>query len=164
MHSLVPSRALDLELLEVIDAFRVALLTTQGPDGMHARPMMVGARDGASLWLPVHLDDAVVQQVRAAPRCSITFQGSLTFVTLVCDAEVVRERSLVAELWSDTWAAFLPGGVDDPDVALLHVRVRSGRVWDLSGARGVSAALRVVGSAVSRGLDQSLPAPEAQEI
>jgi general stress protein 26 len=45
-------------------------------------------------------------------------------------AIVIRDSQKAKELWSPVYKAWFPQGLDDPDLALLKVKVESVEYWD----------------------------------
>jgi len=62
-------------------------------------------------------------------------------------AQVVDDRAKVEELWSPAMQVFFPGGKDDPQLRLIHVRAESAEYWN-SPAGLFGAALEFVLGAV----------------
>ena len=141
-------------VLEAIDGFRTTMLTTVSPEGvLHARPMVVASREDNVLWFATDIDSTAVDEVRLFEHANVTFQSPMLYVSVSGPAAVVDDPSKIAELWNDTWAAWFPSGRDDPDLVLLRLEGRSARMWDLRGAKGIKAALRVLTSFVGHSLD-----------
>jgi general stress protein 26 len=46
---------------------------------------------------------------------------------------VDRDRATIERLWSLSQKVFFPAGKDDPNLVVLHVRVRDAAWWDVSG-------------------------------
>ncbi len=76
------------------------------------------------------------------PRPSAT-----TYVSVAGRARVVDDRAKARQLWSPAMQVFFPGGVDDPQLRLIHVRAESAEYWD-SPAGLFGAALEFVLGAV----------------
>jgi hypothetical protein len=55
-------------------------------------------------------------------------------------ASVVRDRAKAKELWSPAVKAWFPKGVDDPNLALLRVRVQYAEYWEAPPNKVVQAA------------------------
>ncbi len=49
-------------------------------------------------------------------------------------ATVLRDKSLIDQLWSETWRLWFPMGKDDPTLCLLRVDAQSGEYWDRAGS------------------------------
>ena len=52
---------------------------------------------------------------------------------------MVRDRAKAKELWSEEQRIWFPGGIDDPDLALLKVKVEQAEYWDKPTSAMVAA-------------------------
>jgi general stress protein 26 len=58
-------------------------------------------------------------------------------------AELVLDKQKMAELWNPVYKAWFPKGLEDPEIALLRVKVEKAEYWDMPH----SAAVKVIGFA-----------------
>jgi general stress protein 26 len=114
----------------------VMLMTMGGPAGCHARPMAVARLDeNTDLWFFASLDSTTVREIEADSHVQIHGQGKCsTYVVLVGHATVVEDRAMIREAWKPTFKIWFPGGADDPNVVLLHVKGEHAEYWDNTGA------------------------------
>lgn len=49
--------------------------------------------------------------------------GRSDFVSVVGPAQVIRDRDVIAGLWTPMAKVWFPGGVEDPDLAALRVQI-----------------------------------------
>ncbi|QEH36116.1 General stress protein 26 [Aquisphaera giovannonii] len=132
------------KLASMIRGIKVAMLTTQGRDGvLHSRPMATQDVElDRILWFftAAHSDKA--DEIRQHPRVNVSYVSAQDhfYVSLAGRAEIVRDREKMAELWSPAHRAWFPKGLDDPDLALLRVEVESAEHWDMLS----SAMVRLV--------------------
>jgi general stress protein 26 len=66
---------------------------------------------------------------------SLTFSSRDSWVSLVGRAAIVDDRQKLADLWNTFAEAWLPGGPDDPEAALLRVDIDSAEYWDTPGGK-----------------------------
>ena len=52
------------------------------------------------------------------------------YVSLSGTARLVRDREKIKELWNPALKAWFPQGMDDPEIALIKVRVEQAEYWD----------------------------------
>jgi len=52
------------------------------------------------------------------------------YVSVSGTATLVRDRGTIERLWDQLYRAWFPQGVDDPELALLRVRVERAEYWD----------------------------------
>ncbi|MEG0184293.1 MAG: pyridoxamine 5'-phosphate oxidase family protein [Stenotrophomonas sp.] len=144
-------------LAELIKDVEVAMFTTTGVDGrLYSRPLGTQqvAFDG-DLWFATAADSPKVAEIALDPRVNVAYASPSknTYVSVAGVADVVDDRSKVEELWSPAMKLFFPGGPDDPNLRLIHVRAETAEYWDGPGTL-LGSALSFVLSAV-----QDEPAP-----
>jgi len=119
---------------ELIRDIRVAMLTTATEAGdLRSRPM-VTCRTGpeGGLWFFTRVGDAKVEEARRHPHVNVSFadpEGN-RYVSVSGTAALVRDQARVRELWDESARAWLPGGPEEPDLALLRVDVERAEYWD----------------------------------
>jgi general stress protein 26 len=135
MTSRAPASTIDpvAELAELLADLRIAMLTTVGADGaFHCRPMaMQEATFDGELWFFTAQSTHKVEEIRAHPGVSLAFVSSREslYVSVTGQAEVVIDGARMRELWRPAYKAWFPQGLDDPDLALLRVRVERAEYW-----------------------------------
>jgi general stress protein 26 len=125
-------------LHDLIKSFRSAMLSTRTPDGgSHVRPMSVAkiAADD-ELYFATRLSSPKVGEISSNPSVTVTFQSNSEFAVLYGTARIVKDRSVIEQLWSEAWRVWFPGGKDDPNLALLAITPASAEYWDNSGIEG----------------------------
>ncbi|MDO5635210.1 MAG: pyridoxamine 5'-phosphate oxidase family protein [Micrococcus sp.] len=118
------------ELLEDMD---IAMLTTHATDGtgrLVSRPLstQVAEEDGDVLFLVKSTSD-VVEEVRANPQVNVAYAKSTAWVSLAGTAEIIKDRDLVAQLWSSGADHFMEGGPENPENVVLKVDGDSATYW-----------------------------------
>ena len=73
-------------------------------------------------------------------------------VSLFGAARLVHDRQKMKDLWNPLLKAWFPGGLDDPELALLEVTVTGGESWDAPSSRLVRLALLVRGAISGAGM------------
>ena len=63
--------------------------------------------------------------------------GEDTYVSMSGKARFVDDTALKESLWSPMAKAWFPGGVTDPDLALLAVRAHHAEYWDVDESKMV---------------------------
>lgn len=141
------------KLREIVKAVDICMLTTFDERGdLHSRPMS-NNRDvefDGDLWFFTYGSSHKVDEVNRVSKVNASFadvDGQL-YASLTGDAEVVRDRAKIEELWKPELKAWFPEGVDTPDIALLKVTVKRAEYWD--GSQSVVAhAVSLVSSLVA---------------
>jgi general stress protein 26 len=125
------------KLAELLQKFRIAMLTTLTADGLPvSRPMAVQeAEFDGDLWFFAQRDSDQVRQLRANPAIGVALAASDSWVSVSGTAELVEDRAKARELWNSAVEAWFPNGPDDPDVLLLKVHAEQAEYWDSPGSK-----------------------------
>lgn len=122
------------KLQSLIKGTRIAMLTTQATDGtLHSRPMAVQQTDfDGDLWFFTGAGSGKIGEVHdnANVNVSIADTDHQHYVSISGPASIVRDRAKAEELWNPIFKAWFPKGLDDPDLALLRVKVQQAEYWD----------------------------------
>ena len=131
-------------LYDIIKDFDNAILVTRLADGRsHARPMAVAEiRPDGDIFFTTDIHSPKIAEIAANPDVVVTFQSGAQFAAVGGRAEVVRDRALIEELWSEAWKIWFPGGKTDPALCLIRVDGREGEYWDNAGAQGIKRAFQ----------------------
>ena len=123
------------KLREIIKAVDICMLTTVDEGGgLHSRPMS-NNRDvefDGDLWFFTYGSSHKADEVGRVPQVNASFadiDGQL-YASVSGQAEVVRDRARIEELWKPQLKAWFPEGVDTPDIALLKVTAERAEYWD----------------------------------
>jgi general stress protein 26 len=122
------------KLRELIKDVRVAMMTTAEPDGtLHSRPMATQETEfEGELWFFTSIQSAKVNEVRQNRHVNLSYADpdGNRYVSISGMAEIVRDRNKAQELWNPLHKAWFPKGLDDPELALMKVRVEKAEYWD----------------------------------
>ncbi|MDP9365336.1 MAG: pyridoxamine 5'-phosphate oxidase family protein [Chloroflexota bacterium] len=129
------------KLREMIGEIRFAMLTTIEDDGsLRSRPMAAQQTEGdADLWFFTYGGSPKAQEVRRDDRVNVSFSDNdkNRWVSVSGNAELVRDRAKMEELWKPILKAWFPQGLDEPDIALLKVDVEQAEYWDSASSKMV---------------------------
>jgi general stress protein 26 len=114
------------ELQDLLKHYKTALLTTIGADGhFHTRPMALQCKDlSQGIWFATSLTSAKVHELQSNPHCAIAFherEHDSTYVSVSGNAELVKDRAVIHEMWDASWKPWFPDGPDQPDLVLIKV-------------------------------------------
>lgn len=102
-------------------------------DSMRARPMYLvqDAYDG-TLFFYTQKNDAKVYEIEQDRDVCMTFSSPehSTYVSLTGKARLSEDKNLIDKYWSPTVAAWFEGGRDNPNIAMLKVKINKGEHWD----------------------------------
>jgi general stress protein 26 len=138
-------------LYEMIREFDTAMLVTDSEDReLRGRPMAIAevGADG-SLWFTTSATSPKVDEIKAHDHIAVMMQSSERFISLSGHGEIIRDKNHLRRLWRESWRAWFPRGVDDPDVVLLRLRPVEGEYWDIQGWRGARYVFEAVIAAAS---------------
>jgi general stress protein 26 len=115
------------------------MLVTRTPDGiLRSRPMAIADVDSAGrIWFLTQKQSGKVDEIVHDQQVNVALQAKLKFVSISGSANLIEDRQRIAELWSDAWRPWFPGGKDDRSLILLSVRGDEGEYWDNSGTSGI---------------------------
>ncbi len=131
------------KLWDMIKDIRFGMLTVRGADGrLYARPMTTqnGEADrGGVIWFFMSRAGQPVADLTAAPDVNVSYADAdaNSYVSVSGAARIVEDPVKKKELWSATDKAWFPGGVDDPDLALVAVLVAEADYWDVKANKAV---------------------------
>ena len=127
------------KLVELMDDMHVAMMTTLGPEGVRSVPMArQQVEPDAEMWFITARDTDHVRSIEADPRVALTFSSRDAWVAATGTATVVDDEPKLRELWNTFAEAWLPGGPEDPNAALIRVDVDRAEYWDTPGGRVAS--------------------------
>jgi general stress protein 26 len=122
------------KLGELIKDIRIAMLTTVDEDGtLRSRPMgVVESEFDGGLWFFTRADSPKVDEIFQERQVNVSFAEpeDQHYVSVSGVATIIRNRAMLEERWSPLFRAWFPEGLDDPNLALLHVRVHHAEYWD----------------------------------
>jgi len=122
------------KLRELIKDIKFAMLTTAEDDGtLRSRPMATQQIEfDGDLWFFTNASAPKVDEIRHDQHVNVSFSSpeDQRYVSVSGKAQVVRDRQKAEELWNPFYKAWFPGGLDDPDLALLKIPIDKAEYWD----------------------------------
>lgn len=130
------------KLWTMMKDIRIAMLTTQDAGHLRARPMAASQSgfDG-TLWFFTKASSHKAAEVGSDHKVGITYadSGAQNYVSLSGTAELVQDKAAIAEHWGEWARTWFPKGQEDPDIALLKVKVEAAEYWDAPNSMMVHA-------------------------
>jgi general stress protein 26 len=128
------------KLHEIVGKARAVMLLTQGPDqAIDGRPMSIVTQDeDGTLYLVTSVDSQTADELSKQPKASLSMSSSAGFAMIHADIRVSQDRSLIDELWQDSWRAWFPDGKTDTSIAVLIAHPIDARYWEQELGKGVS--------------------------
>jgi general stress protein 26 len=127
------SRSESMEKLrELIKGIKVAMFTTADEDGtLRSRPMVTQETDfDGDLWFFTIAPSAKVDEIQEHRQVNISYMARDVYVSVSGSAQLSRDRKKIDELWNPTYKAWFPKGKDDPELALIRVKVAQAEYWE----------------------------------
>jgi len=125
------------KLWDLIRDMKFAMFTTRHDNGhLHSRPMTTqNGKDDEDdrLWFFMSRKSDPVSDIESEPAVNVGYAdpGEDTYVSVSGNARVVDDKAKKQALWSKMTEAWFPGGVDDPDLALVEVDITHAHYWDV---------------------------------
>ena len=126
---------------ELVAGIQVAMLTTINKEGkLKSRPMATQQieHDG-DLWFFTGIHSQKVDDLRKLHQVDISYSDTVKnrYVSVSGSAELVQDANKAKELWSPFYKAWFPKGLDDPELALLKVKIENIEYWDTPSSKMV---------------------------
>ncbi len=127
------------QVAEVMRDTRIAVLTYEDDEGrLVSTPM--GTQDfeePGTVWFITEADSDKAQAIMVRPRVNVHYASGKGWVSLSGRAVVSRDRAKLEELWDPSASAFMEGGPEDPNSALLEVTGETAQLWESPGKVGM---------------------------
>ena len=123
------------KLASLVRQMKVAMLTTIEPDGsLRSRPLETLEIDAEGrLWFFTHASSPKSAEIEAHDHqvnLSYADPRDEDYASISGTARLVRDAEKMRTLWDSPLQAWFPRGLDDPDLALLEVRIDKAEYWD----------------------------------
>ena len=127
----------DKHLWPLIKGIKFAMFTTQHGNGhLHSRPMTTQnqAMPDDKLWFFMSTKSGATHELAQQSQVNISYAdtGQDIYVSVSGSAQVVDDKAQRQALWTKFAQAWFPGGIDDPDLALVRVTVSHAHYWNVS--------------------------------
>jgi general stress protein 26 len=148
------TRENDLQKLrELVKDIDFCMLTTVDEAGdLHSRPMSSNGDIDADgdIWFFTNASSHKVSEIAKLPKVNVSFADldNQRYLSVSGNAQLVRDRAKIDELWRPEFKIWFPEGKDDPEVALLRVSLEKAEYWD-SPSSTIGYALSFVSSLVT---------------
>lgn len=133
-------------LWELIKDIKYGMLTHRHANGMlHAHPLTTQNQsidEGSQLYFFISRKSELAQSLMQDGNVNVSYAdpGDDSYVSLSGRATISEDKVKKEELWSQVARAWFPGGVNDPDLALLQVRIHHAEFWDVKESKMVQLA------------------------
>lgn len=127
----------------LIRDIRFAMFTSRQREGqLRSCPMTTqnaAIDQDASLWFFASRHGAPVTDIASDASVNVSYAepSNDSYVSISGTAVVVEDMAKKKQLWSKLTQAWFPGGVDDPDLALIKVDIVTAHYWDVKDNKAV---------------------------
>lgn len=119
---------------KLIKEIRFGMLVTGDDDhnSLHARPMtLVQDEYDGTLYFYTSKNDGKGYEIKKDRHVCITFSdpSEQTYVSLTGNANLTTDPELINRYWNKFVSAWYPEGKEDPNLAMLEIKIESGEHW-----------------------------------
>ena len=142
------------KLWQLIKEMKFAMFTHRHADGqLHAHPLTTQNRSidkNGLLYFFVSRKSEVGQRIQADGNVCVTYgdPGEDTWVSISGTARVNDDKAEKERLYNPIVKAWFPGGVEDPDLELVEVKINHAEYWDIQESK-MTQLLKMATAAVT---------------
>ncbi|MBW4564765.1 MAG: pyridoxamine 5'-phosphate oxidase family protein [Mojavia pulchra JT2-VF2] len=123
------------KLRGLIKDIESGMLTTIDEHGsLHSRPMAQSTeiQSDGTLWFFTNASSHKVFEIEHRQQVNVSFTSpnQQRYISISGIAELVKDRNKMQELWKPELQAWFSQGLDEPDIALLKVKINRADYWD----------------------------------
>jgi len=113
---------------------RYGMFTTVDDDHVPtSRPLTNRQVDNeGNLWFFTSDEAPFTQDLAQHPDVNVSFSSpeDNLYLSVTGQAYLLKDRAKARELWTPAAKAWFPGGLDDPHLAMIRVRIQTAEYWD----------------------------------
>jgi general stress protein 26 len=121
-------------LAKLVENIRIAMMTTTEADGtLRSRPLATLQMDAeGQLWFFTSISSPKVEEIEEHRQVNLSYADpkDSDYASISGTASLVRDREKMKSLWTPWIEPWFPNGLEDPDLALLKVKVDHAEYWD----------------------------------
>ena len=125
------------KLWHLIKDIRFSMFTVRHANGhLHSRPMTTqntSVDEDSNLWFFMSKGSEPVADLTREASVNVAYAdvGADSYVSVSGNAAVVDDLAKKRQLWSKMAQAWFPGGPEDPNLALVQVKISHADYWDV---------------------------------
>jgi general stress protein 26 len=129
------------QLWDLIKDIRFAMFTTHHPNGhLHSRPMTTQNSkldEDSNLWFFMSRSSSPVADFAQDASVNVSYADTSadSYVSVAGTASVIDDIAKKQQLWSKMVEAWFPKGINDPDLALVRVKISHADYWDVKSSK-----------------------------
>lgn len=122
------------KLMDLIEGMHIGMLATRGPDGkFRSRPMALADSEfDGHLYFLTGEGSGKVHDLERDNETVITFANpsKSSYVALRGEGSISTDRAAIKTHWSEQARGWFPKGSDDPNLAVITVKIDEAEYWD----------------------------------
>lgn len=123
------------KLRELVKDIDFCMLTSVDEDGsLHSRPMSTNGEidENGDVWFFTYASTHKVLEIERNHQVNLSFAApsKQRYVSMSGNAELVRDRHKMQQLWKPQLKAWFPKELEEPDIALIKVNIAKAEYWD----------------------------------
>ena len=141
-------------LWDLIKDIKFGMLTHRHSDGsLQGHPLTTQNKsidEGSALYFFISQKSEMATQLRADGNVNVAYADTDadSYVSVAGQASLSTDRAKLEALWSPLAKAWFPGGVTDPDLLLLQVKITHAEYWNVKDSK-VTQLFKIAVAAVS---------------
>ena len=134
------------KLWDLIKDIKFGMLTHRHSSGMmHSCPLTTQNKkldESSMLYFFISRKSEMATALLTDGNVNVSYAhpGDDSYVSVSGKATIAEDQARKEELWSSFAKAWFPGGVNDPDLALLEVSIHHAEYWDVKESKMVQLA------------------------
>ena len=135
---------------KLVNEINVCMFITN-KDNNHTRPMAtIEVEENGLLWFFTDIRSIKVEEIQTEHSVHLVYAhpGKESYLDVWANATVVTHKQTIRDKWSPIVKAWFPGGIDDPNLALLKVTPQNVSYWDAQAGKMVSF-LKIIAGAIT---------------
>lgn len=136
---------------KLVNEINVCMFITNNREDENTRPMAtVEISEDGSLWFFTDIRSIKVEEVSTDALVHLVYAhpGKESFLDVWGTASIITDLQTKKDKWTPVIKAWFPGGVDDPNLALLKVQPQDVYYWDAEAGKMVSF-LKIIAGAIT---------------
>ena len=128
-------------LWDLIKDVKFGMLTHRHRNGeLHAHPLTTQNKDideGSLLYFFISEKSGIAERLREDANVGVAYSdpGADSYVSVSGIASFSNDQATKERLFSPMTKAWFPGGVNDPDLALLVIKIGHAEYWDVDESK-----------------------------
>mgnify|MGYP000190823979 CR=1 FL=1 len=119
------------KIWNIIKDIKVGMLVTLDGDDLRGRPMyLVQDEYDGTIWFYTHKSAEKISEIQNKHKVCLTFYSDKKQVSLSGHAHLTTDAAQIDKYWNPFAAAWFAHGREDPDVAMLEVKIYQGEHWE----------------------------------